>query len=237
VIGRHGAGPGQLWTNQNLYCSTPISNYYHRVYGPLWNRAGHYIFILFMAAHVTNADINIFLPCSFFLSFFLALSQRPQSGCLPYFHTWCGPSAHLECRSKCTARGSLKYRTQKIAKTSPSRHHRTTLSGCIFSTKAYIDSRKNMFNSNISSTCPDNMAKFSPLAAEISSGDWGTPADFNGFRVCLRCCSDVAHRRPTRFCLVVSWAGTLCVHFGSYCPLTEFCHVQKFPLRPRLSFS
>jgi len=27
------------------------------------------------------------------------------------------------------------------------------------------------------------MANFSPLAAEIDSGVWGTPANFNGFRV------------------------------------------------------
>jgi len=32
--------------------------------------------------------------------FFLAYSQQSQSGCLPYFHTWCGFSANLECRSE-----------------------------------------------------------------------------------------------------------------------------------------
>jgi len=36
----------------------------------------------------------------------------------------------------------LKYRTQKIAKISPSRHHRTILSGCIFTSKAHIDNRR-----------------------------------------------------------------------------------------------
>jgi len=35
-----------------------------------------------------------------------------------------------------------KYRTQKIAKKSPCGHHRTTLSGYIFTTKAHIDIRK-----------------------------------------------------------------------------------------------
>ena len=35
-----------------------------------------------------------------------------------------------------------KYRSQKIAKKSPYRHHRTPLSGCIFATKACIDNRK-----------------------------------------------------------------------------------------------
>jgi len=26
--------------------------------------------------------------------------KESQSGCLPYFHTWCGLSANLECRSE-----------------------------------------------------------------------------------------------------------------------------------------
>jgi len=34
-----------------------------------------------------------------------------------------------------------------------------------------------------SSTCLHNMANFGPLMAEIGSGVWGTPANFNGFRV------------------------------------------------------
>jgi len=75
-------------------------------------------------------------------------------------------------------------RTSKLAQKSPSRHHRTTLSGYIFTTKACIDNRtKNLLNSNTSSTCPRNMVNFGPLAAEIGSGVWGTPANFNGFRV------------------------------------------------------
>jgi len=41
---------------------------------------------------------------------------------------------------------------------------------------------KKALNSNISSKCLHNMANFSPLAAEIGSGVWGTPANFNGFR-------------------------------------------------------
>ena len=51
-----------------------------------------------------------------------------------------------------------KYRMHKIAKKSPFGHRRTTLSGCIFATKACIDNRKkNLLNSNISSTCPHSM--------------------------------------------------------------------------------
>ena len=40
-----------------------------------------------------------------------------------------------------------------------------------------------MLNSNISSTCPHNMVNFGPLTAEICWRVWGTPANFNGFRV------------------------------------------------------
>ena len=42
---------------------------------------------------------------------------------------------------------------------------------------------KIVLNSNIAFTCPHNMVNFRPLTAEIHSGVWGTPANFNGFRV------------------------------------------------------
>ena len=42
---------------------------------------------------------------------------------------------------------------------------------------------KNLLNSNISPTWPHNMVNFGPLAAEIGSVVWDTPANFNGFRV------------------------------------------------------
>jgi len=72
---------------------------------------------------------------------------------------------------------------QKSRQQSPSGHHRTTLSGYIFAIKARIDNRKNLLSSNISSTCPNNMVNFGPLAAEIDPVVWGTPANFNGLRV------------------------------------------------------
>jgi len=81
---------------------------------------------------------------------------------------------------KCAARGSLEMQD---AKNSPSGHHHTTLSGHIFANMACIDSRKKLLNSNISPTCPNNMANFGPLAAEIWWRVWGTPTNFNGFRV------------------------------------------------------
>jgi len=77
-----------------------------------------------------------------------------------------------------------KCRTQKSRQKSPPGHHRTTLSGYIFATKACIDNRKkNLLSSNMSSRCPHNMANFGPLAAEIDPVVWGTHANFNGFHV------------------------------------------------------
>jgi len=47
----------------------------------------------------------------------------------------------------------------------------------------YRQSKKNLLNSNTSSTCPDNMVNFGLLTAEIRWRVWGTLATFNGFRV------------------------------------------------------
>jgi len=78
-----------------------------------------------------------------------------------------------------------KYSTQKIVKKSPSGHHPTTLTGYIFSIKAHIDNRKKLVKHQYLSVCSHNMVNFGPLAAEIDPVVWGTPANFNGFRVLL----------------------------------------------------
>ena len=74
---------------------------------------------------------------------------------------------------------------QKVAKNRHlDGHHRTKLSGDIFATKAHVQNRKKIIlSSNMSSTCPHNMVNFGPLEAEIGPVVWGTPANFNGFRV------------------------------------------------------
>ena len=97
----------------------------------------------------------------------------------------CGLSANLECRSDtcCTrlAENTGRKNRQKLAIWAPSHN---ILSDYIFATKARIDNRKkNLLSSNISSTCPHNMVNFDLLAAEIVSLVWGTPANFNGFRI------------------------------------------------------
>jgi len=103
--------------------------------------------------HVANSNIygrpayadNIFLSCGslylLLLSFSLPILSHRRLGCLPYFHTWCGPSANLGCRSEtCCSRLAGNAGCKK----SPSGHHHTTLSGHTFATKACIVNRKKL---------------------------------------------------------------------------------------------
>jgi len=135
-----------------------------------------------MAALAADADI-IFLSCGFFclLSmylFFLTYSQPSQIGCLPYFHTWCGLSANLGCRSEtCCTRLAGNAGHKKSPKIRNLCTVAQLMSGYIFATKAHIDNqKKNLLNIIISSTCLHNMLNFSPLTAEICWRVWGTPA-------------------------------------------------------------
>jgi len=69
-------------------------------------------------------------------------------------------------------------------KKSPSGHHRTTLSGHIFATKARIDNQKKKFvTQQYLLQMSHSMVNFGLLAAEIGLVVWGTPANVNGFRV------------------------------------------------------
>jgi len=111
----------------------------------------------------------MFLPCGFFcLLFFPCLISAVAIGRLPYFHTWCGLSANLGCRSETCCTRLAEIQDAKSRQKSQSGHHRTTMSGYVFASKACIDNRKkNLLSSNISSTCPHNMVNFGQLAAEI----------------------------------------------------------------------
>jgi len=73
-----------------------------------------------------------------------------------------------------------KYRNQK------NRHQGTIAQLClaISSQLKHISTiGKTVLNSNVSSACPHDMVNIGPLAAEICWRVWGTPANFNGFRV------------------------------------------------------
>jgi len=132
-----------------------------------------------MAACVADADI-IFSSCSLFfllLFFFLCLISAVadwMSTILPRpmwplceFRMHVGNALHV-ARWKC--------RIQQIAKNSKSGHHRTNLSGYIFATKACIDNRKNLLNSNTSPTCPHGELR--PTNGWDLFGSFGHPSKF-----------------------------------------------------------
>jgi len=57
------------------------------------------------------------------------------------------------------------------------------LSGYIFATKARIENWKKIVKQQYLLHMSHNMVNFGLLAAEIGPVVWGTPANFNGFRV------------------------------------------------------
>jgi len=90
----------------------------------------------------------------------------------------------------CCTRLAENTGRKNYAKKSLSAHHRTTLSGYIFGTKAFIDNRKKLVKQqyllHMSSQYGEGL-----LTAEIGSGFWDTQANFNGFRVL----ASLLHRR------------------------------------------
>jgi len=78
--------------------------------------------------------------------------------------------------------GRWKCRTQKSPKI---RHLGTIVHLCpaISSQLRHISTIGKKLNSNKSPTCPYNMVNFGPVTGEICWRVWGTPTNFNGFRV------------------------------------------------------
>jgi len=73
-----------------------------------------------------------------------------------------------------------KYRTHKIAILAPS-HKFVGL--YLLSWGMYRQLEKNLLNTDTSSTWPHNKVNFGLLTAEICWRVWGTPSNFNGFRI------------------------------------------------------
>jgi len=90
---------------------------------------------------------------------------------------------------------------------------------------------KNLISTNTSSTCPRNMVKFGPLAAEISPVVWGTSANFNGFCILAALLQQRCRSPEANQTLHDVWPSPGLLHyiyiFGGSCPLTEFCLVQN----------
>jgi len=130
-----------------------------------------------------------------------------------------------------------KYRTQNIAKISPSGHHHATLSGNIFAIKACIDNRQKLLNSNIPSTSSHNVVNLGHYRLK-SVSQFGAPSKFQRVS-CLAfvtAATSLTGSQPNfARCLAVSCAGTLYILFGWLLPPDGILPGAKFTLRRSLA--
>jgi len=91
-----------------------------------------------------------------------------------------------------------KIEDAKLAKKSPSGHHRINLSGYMFAIKARNDNREKVLSSNTSSTCPHNMVNFGQLAAEIGPVVWAPQLISTGFETWQRYCRALQYRASAK---------------------------------------
>ena len=137
-----------------------------------------------------------FCPVVSSIFFYLLFPSPMLSRCrLDVCHTsiqWTGLNANLGRRSetlKRAARGSLQIQDAKIAKKSPSAHHRTTLSGYILAIKAHIDNQKKTVKQQYLPHMSLQYGELRPLAAEIDSGVWAPQIISTGFASWQRYCT------------------------------------------------
>jgi len=138
----------------------------------------------------------------FLLSFYLLSSPNLSRRRLDVYHTSTHDVALVRFWNaglKRAACDSLIIQDAKIAKNSTSGHHRTTLLGHIFATKARIDNRKKTCQTAISPPDVLTIWRTSPYWQLRSVYMFGAPRQISTcFASWLRYCSDVAHRRPTK---------------------------------------
>ena len=124
-------------------------------------------FVVWFFSFIHSFIHSFFLSFSFCLSIYLFSSPILSRRRLNVYHTStrCGLRANLKCWSEmyCTRLAENTGRNK-----SPFWYHWSTLSGCIFAAQACIDNwKKNLLNTDASSTCPHNMVNFGLLMAEI----------------------------------------------------------------------
>jgi len=90
-----------------------------------------------------------------------------------------------------------KCRTQKIAQKSPSGHHRTTLSGYIFTTKASIDSRKKLVKQQYLPHISSEYGELRPTSSWDLLASMGHPCKFQ--RVSRLCSVTARHSSSGRW--------------------------------------
>ena len=113
-----------------------------------------------------------------------------------------------------------KYRTQKVAE---NRHLGTIAQvyRAISSQLRHVSTiGKKLLSNDINSTRPRNTVNFGPLAAETGPVVWGTPANFNGFRVLALLLQRRRSREASETCLLGCY--TTYTFSGALAPLRNF---------------
>ena len=136
--------------------------------------------------------------------------------------------------------GSLEIQDTKVVQKNRHLHTIAQLCRTVSLQPRHISTiGKNLLNSNMSSTYFHNMANFGPLTAEICWPVWGTPANFNGFRV-LPSLLQRHHSPYANQTLHDSWPSPGLVHyiyrFSELLPPDRILPGAKFTLRPSLAF-
>jgi len=153
----------------------------------------------------------------FCLFIYLFSSPNLSSRTLDVYHTSTHGVAlvrNLECRSEmCSMRlaeNTGPKKSTKIAICAPSHN----FVGLYLRNQGTYRQSQKALSSIMSSRCPHNMVNIGPLTAEIGWRIWGTPANFNGFRVLAallrqpnfaalnRGCHLCSAGRPSRWALV-----------------------------------
>ena len=114
----------------------------------------------------------------------------------------------------------VRRRTQRIAKKSPSAHHRANLSGYFFffpfATKTYIDNRQKYVKQQYLFYMPSKYGELRPTNDWDTLSSLGHPSKFKrvsslGF---VTAATSLTAGQPNfARCLAISWAGTLYIHF------------------------
>jgi len=139
-----------------------------------------------------------FYLLSFFFLFFLAYSQRSQIGCLPYFHTWCGLSAKLECRSEicCT-----RLAENRGCKNNAKNHHLRTIAQLCQAISSQLRHvltiEKKLVKQQYLLHMSSQYAECQPTNGWDRLASFGHPASLNGLPSWLCYCTDVTQRRST----------------------------------------
>jgi len=118
-----------------------------------------------------------------------------------------------------------KYRTQKIAKNSPSAHYCTTLFGHIFATETHIDNKEKRVKQQYLPHMSSQYGELQPTSGWDQFISSGHPSKFQQrSRLGFVIAATLLNESQPKFavCFVVFSAGTLYIQFGALVPLQNF---------------